>query len=546
MDNPKTTINKLIFKYIAPNASHFWSAKQPLVWVLALLIGIIVAYGAILFREFISYIQYFWIGEKSEIFFDKLKDVPLYLRLLVPTLGGLLVGYIVVTFAPSKRPEGVADVIGARAIGTAYISLKSGITNVIAAGITLGTGGSAGREGPIVHLGASVASSLAKHINIPPSSRRSLFGSGVAAAVAASFNAPIAGVLFALEVILGHFAVAAFVPIVIASVVATLIVRYHLGDFPGFMIPDYPINSVWEYPAFALLGVISALVAIGFQTSVRLAEKLAKSIKIHDIIRPAIGGFLVAVLSLFVPEIVGIGYEATDKALNGDYTLIVLLTLLFAKTVAVAISLASRLVGGVFSPALYIGAMAGGAFGLIAATLFPELTSSTGLYAIIGMAAVAAAVLGAPISTVLIVFELTGDYNITLALLFAVSISVGLSQAVQGQSIFHWQLSNRRIYLDRGSHRQIARNVKILDIIETCKPVVFDETYHKDLPTIGIQCTLEQALAKFGGFRDKLKIAVVEIDNKTGNTMIIGYISHNRALQIYNRALIATNIEEHN
>ena len=546
MNSPSLNIKKLILKYIAPNVSYFWSTKQPLVWIFSLIIGIIVAYMAILFREFISYIQFFWIGEKSETFFDKLAEIPLYLRIGVPTLGGLLVGYIVYTFSPEKRPEGVADVIGARAIGTAYISLKRGFVNFIASGITLGIGCRAGREGPIVHLGASIASVFAKFLNIPPSSRRSLFGAGVAAAVTASFNAPIAGVLFALEVILGHFAVAAFVPIVIASVVATLIVRYHLGDYPAFIIPTYTIHSFWEYPAFALLGIVSAAAAIGFQTTVRLADKISKAIKIHDIIRPAIGGFLISILALFVPEILGIGYEATNKALQGDYTLLALLTLLFAKTVAVAITLASRLVGGVFSPALYIGAMTGGAFGIIASWVFPELSSHVGVYAIIGMGAVAAAILGAPISTVLIVFELTGDYHITLALLFSVSICTGISQAVQGQSIFHWQLSNKGIYLDRGTHRQTARNVKISDIYEACDPILYNVKIHGDIQTIEPHKTLEDALTKFGGFRDNSDIAVVNMDSETNQISIIGHITYIRVLQIYNQALIATNIEEHN
>lgn len=546
MNSPVQTLYKLILKYIAPNASHFWSSKQPLVWIFALIIGVAVAYIAILFRHYIGFIQFMWIGETSEIFFDKFNQIPLYLRILVPTFGGLLVGIIIFYFAPEKRPEGVADVIGARAKGTAFISLKRGTANIIAAGLTLGVGGSAGREGPIVHFGASLASVIAKLINIPPSSRRSLFGAGVAAAVTASFNAPIAGVLFALEVILGHFAVAAFVPIVIASVVATLIVRHHLGDFPGFEIPEYTISSFWEFPAFALLGLVAAFTAIGFQTTVRLADKLANMVKVHDIIRPAIGGFIIAIMSLFVPEIIGIGYEATNKALQGDYTLSMLFILLFAKTLAVAVTLASRLVGGVFSPALYIGAMSGGAFGILASMIFPELASDAGFYAIIGMGAVAAAVLGAPISTVLIVFELTGDYHITLALLFSVSISTGLAQAVQGQSIFHWQLTNKGIFLDRGSHRQIARNVTILDVIDKCAPLPFDPAEYQDTPTLTLDDTLEDAIKKFGAFTNCDEMAVLETVADSTKQNIIGYVSHVRALQIYNYALIATNIEEHN
>ena len=296
----------------------------------------------------------------------------------------------------------------------------------------------------MVHLGAALSSALARKFALPAWGKRTLLGCGVAAAVSASFNAPIAGVLFAHEVILGHYAMRAFVPIVISSVSATILSRLCFGDVVAFTIPDYQITSFWEFPAFALLGLVCALVAVLFQFALIGADYVARNITIPLYLRPAIGGVFIGAIALVFPQVLGVGYDATDQALKSQLPLELLLGLLIAKTAATAITLASRFGGGIFSPSLYLGAMAGGAFGIIAAGVFPEMASSEGLYSILGMGAVAAAVLGAPISTTVMVFELTGGYALSIGLLLTVSISNGIAQAIHGHSYFPLAIGNAR------------------------------------------------------------------------------------------------------
>ena len=223
-----------------------------------------------------------------------------------------------------------------------------------------------------------------------------------------------------------------FVPIVIASAVGSVISRIWFGEASAFIIPDYQITSYWEFPAFALLGVVAALVAIAFQFALFSADYVARSVTIPLRYKPVVGGAIIGVMGIFFPHILGVGYEVTDKVLWNQLPLSLLIMLIVMKTAATAITLAARFGGGIFSPAIYLGALTGGAFGLIAGSAFPDMASSEGLYAILGMGAVAGAVLGAPISTTVIVFELTGGYALSIALLLTVAIAHGVNQAAHG------------------------------------------------------------------------------------------------------------------
>ena len=285
--------------------------------------------------------------------------------------------------------------------------------------------------------------------------------------MAASFNAPIAGVFFALEVVIGHYALSAFAPVVIAGVIGTLITRMHYGDFPAFVLPgSHEIASLWEMPAFALMGVVAAITAIIFIYSVALSEKVAREIPVPAWLRPAGGGVLVGLIALWFPEVMGVGYEATDNALAENYGLWFLWALLAAKMAATAISLGSGFGGGVFSPSLFLGAMMGGSYGLVAASIFPELASDQGAYTIVGMAAVAGAVLGAPISTIMIVFEMTGDYALTIALMVATAIASVLVDQVGLPSYFSWQLESRGINVKRGQEVGLLQNIKVRTLLD--------------------------------------------------------------------------------
>ncbi|MEO1198201.1 MAG: chloride channel protein [Pseudomonadota bacterium] len=529
--------------WATPNLRVFHREKQALVWALAVAVGLLAALGAIAFRSLIGAVQFLWSGTADERVVVHVELLPWWMILLAPAVAGLMVGLILEYWMPGKRAESVADVIEARHFPKRRLHLRTGLLSALVSAISLGGGASAGREGPVVHLGATLAAALGRWFQLPKTGNRVLLAAGVAGAVSASFNAPIAGVLFAHEVILGHYALSAFVPIVIASVIATVLSRLWFGDFPAFFIPEYQITSYWEVPAFVLLGITCAVVAILFQFALMMSDWVARNVTIPLVIRPVIGGLAVGAIAIFLPDVLGVGYEATDQALKQILSLDMLLMLLVAKTAATAITLASRFGGGIFSPSLYIGAMTGGAFGLIASSVFPELSSSAGLYAILGMGAVASAVLGAPISTTVIVFELTGGYAVTLALLLTVSISNGLTQAVHGRSYFHWQLESRGLFLQGGAHRAIVRSVVVTDFMrhlgDSDSPDPFDLEV-SDLFLMPAD-TLEAALQRF----DASGAAMIPVVDDQDATRIVGYAHQVDALSAFTKHLIDANVEEH-
>lgn len=534
---------EVVIQWIKPNITYFQTTRQPTLWLFGLIAGTCVGAAAIGFRELLGLFQLIWLQDMSEFVATAARKQPWWVILLTPACGGLIVGIMLEKLLAGKRAFGVADVIAARAQTTQRMSFKQGIYSSLVAAVSLGFGASAGREGPVVHLGATISSFFSQKLGLSGRSTRILLACGVASAVSASFNAPIAGVLFAHEVILGHYAASAFVPIAISSVAGTVLSRLYFGETAAFIIPNYQITSYWEFPAFALLGVVCAIVAIGFQATLVGADWASRHVNMRLWMRPVLGGLIIGGIAILYPEILGVGYEATNQALNGELPIIMLLTLLVVKTLATAITLASRFGGGVFSPALYLGAMTGGAFGLIAANVSPDLASSGGVYAIIGMGAVAASVIGAPISTVLIVFELTGGYTLTIALLVTIGISYGLTQALHGRSFFHWQLEMRGLFVQDGPHKYIGKNTHVREIM---RPLSKDEKTDPFDPGSGKIYlrpgdTLETALRSFDT-KDNHRIPVVDPDDAT---KIIAYVVHVDVLNQFNSALIKASEEEH-
>jgi CIC family chloride channel protein len=531
----------IIRNWVEPNLREYWISKQPQSWLLALVIGLSVSVAAIIFRELVGYVQILWLGDRSENVASAARGLPWYVIFMAPVIGGGVVGLCLVYLLPLRRTLGVADVIEARADGGRKIEIRSALSSAFVTIISLGAGASSGREGPMVHLGAAISTAVSRRFNMPKWCDRTLMACGVASAVSASFNAPIAGVLFAHEVILGHYSMRAFVPIVISAVSGTIFSRLWFGDVAAFIIPDYQITSFWEFPAFILLGVVCALVAILFQFAVMSSEFIARNINIPLWSRPVIGGMFIGAIAVFLPEILGVGYEATDQALKNQLPILVMFILIIAKTIATSITLASRFGGGVFSPALYLGAMTGGTFGLIAANIFPHFASSESLYSILGMGAVAAAVLGAPISTTMIVFELTGGYGLTIALLLSVSISTGINNAIHGHSLFQWQLETRGLFLHSGPHRHMMKSKRVRDFMVELQEHETPPPLADDIPSLRSTDTLESALRTFDSGTDS-RLPVV--DGQDGKT-VIGWADQLQALTYCNAALVEAIDEEH-
>lgn len=428
------------------------SRRRLLVLLLAVTIGAIASVGAIAFREAIELVQWAGFGFGGEAVTTQAALLDWWHLLLVPTLGGLAIGLACHWLLPGGMPLGVPQVIQASALKGGAMSLRTGLAAAAINAASLGFGSSVGREGPVVHLGASMGAALARWFELGRPAARTLLGCGVASAVAASFNAPIAGSLFALEVVIGHYALSAFGPIVMAAVTGTIISRLYYGDFPAFAIPTSHITSIWEFPAFALLGVVSALAALVLMYGIEALRSLGNSLPGPRWIRPGLAGLVVGLMALSWPQMLGVGYEATDIALVGGYDLTTLLVLLLLKLAATSLCMAWGFGNGIFSPALFIGAMLGLSVGILAAQVTPiASTSDPGAYALVGMGAVAGAVLGAPISTILMIFELTGEYALTIAVMVGTVIANGITYEVYGKSFFYRTLERAGIDLRAGA-----------------------------------------------------------------------------------------------
>jgi len=416
----------------------------------ALITGVISGYAAIGFYLLIDRLIEVLYGESEALMATGARALEWYTIILIPTLAGLVVGQLG-RFLPRRSLHGVPDVIESAALAAGRIPLRTGLISAGATIIALGAGSSTGREGPVAHLGAALASAIVRLLRLNARFGRTILGCGVAAAVAASFNAPIAGALFALEVVIGHYAVHTLAPIILAAIAGTLVSHIHLGDFPAFVVAERSVASLWEFPAFGLLGIVAAIAAAIFMTStLGLSRRISDFRWLSASLAPACGGCLMGIIALWHPEVLGIGYEATTRAIGGEYGLILLVSILMAKLVATVLSIGFRFGGGVFSPSLVLGAMLGGAFGNLAALAFPDLASDPGVYVIVGMGSLAAAVLGAPLSTILMVFEITRDYSLTAAVMIGVALSTSVVTFFQPRSYFHQLLANRNVHLEGG------------------------------------------------------------------------------------------------
>lgn len=522
-------------------------------WMIALLIGISAGFAALLFRKGISALQAWVYGaEDANYLHSFAADLPWYWLILIATLGGLIVGLILDRFTPDGRVRSVADVIEGAALHEGRLEAKAGMASALASFLTLSTGGSTGREGPVVHLAGVISSWVSDKIRADGITGRDLLGCAVAAAVSASFNAPIAGALFALEVVLRHFAVHAFAPIVIASVAGTVINRLAYGDVTEFsMQTPGALQFYVELPAFLMLGVICGLVAVVLMRAIfftdQVGDAIQKRLRIPRWLRPAISGLLLGGIAIWYPHIIGVGYETTELALTGGLLLSQALIFVVVKTAAVAITMGGRMGGGVFSPSLMIGALTGLAFGLIATSFLPDVSGNHTLYAFAGMGAVAAAVLGAPISTTLIVFELTGEWQIGLAVMVAVSISTALASRLVDRSFFLTQLERRNIHCAAGPQAYLLALLKSDAVMRPlgdprCASREECEALLGQGLSLDMGASLEAALPIF----DRAEVAFLPVVSMhEGKEQLCGAIYHVDALKAFNRALVAIAAEEH-
>ena len=523
-------------------------------WTVAFAVGLVGGFAAVLFRFSVSSLQEVFYQTDEITLVSKIHYIPWAWLLLLPVLGGLSVGLILHYFLGEDRNGSVSDVIEGATLNNGRVSLKFGLVSTLVSLVTLTTGGSTGREGPVVHLAAVISTWISNFMNVEDISARDLLGCAVAAAVSASFNAPIAGTLFALEVILRHFAIHAFAPIAIASVAGTIIGRFFYGNVTEFTLGNETTFAFYsELPAFMILGLVCGLVSVVFIKTIFLIDDFTSKVQHKNNIpiwlRPTVAGFFLGIIAIKFPHIIGVGYETTSNALTGQFELKTIIIFAIIKVVAVVVTMAGRMGGGIFSPSLMLGALTGLGFGLLATSIFPTASGSETLYALAGMGAVAAAVLGAPISTTLIVFELTGNWQVGLAVMAAVSTSTALTSKFVDKSFFLNQLTRRNLNLISGPQFYLLRNKSVGNVMkknhsDLIDHKVFEKDIFKKIDSIELDNSLELALHIFE--QDNVDyLFVVRPESEKTISDVIGVLYYLDVLKIYTEVLIKNSQEEH-
>jgi len=499
---------------------HHQPSKSAVLLGTALLVGLGTAVGLLAFHWLLSllhqisfsYLPTFFPGRTNALYF-----------LLLPVLGGLLVGPLIYFVAPSAKGHGVPEIIEAVALRGGRIRPLLTLTKAVSSIITLGTGGSAGQEGPIVMIGSALGSMVGQRMHLSDERIRNLVACGAASGIAAIFNAPIAGVLFALEVILGEFSVGYLSSVVVSAVTASIVGRAYFGNVQAFRVPIYRLASPWELPLYGVLGLLAGGLAVLFLIVFYRASDFFNRWTFPDYLKPAVGGAAVGVIGLVAPEVLGGGYETIAGAMENQLLISTMIWLFVAKLIATSLTLGSGGSGGIFAPGLFMGAMLGGSFGMIVNRLFDSVTAPSGAYALVGMAALHAATAHAPLTAIMMIFEMTGDYHLILPLMLATVLSTGLAQSLKSSSIYTEKLTRKGIRLKRGRDIDVMQAVDVEEVMSrdhtpllTTLPlhelgVRFVETHHHGFAVVkpngklyGVVTLqdLERAMAK-GDLSDK-------------------------------------------
>jgi CIC family chloride channel protein len=435
----------------------------------ALIVGIGAGLGAVVFRWLISSVQTLAYGRLAGM----MEGIYPFYLLIIPALGGAIFGPLIYRFAREAKGHGVPEVMEAVALRGGRIRPRVAVIKSLASAICIGTGGSVGREGPIAQIGSALGSTVGQLFRLSDDRVRNLVACGAAGGIAATFNAPIAGAVFALEVILGQFHATYFGAVVISAVVADVVAHTFQGDMRAFAVPEYVLVSPWELLFYGLLGLLAALTAVTFIRLLYLSEDLWDKLRFPEYLKPVLGGVLLGAVGILTPKmdgfprVFGVGYESITQALFGELALQMTVVLLLGKILATIITLGSGGSGGIFAPSLFMGAMLGEAFGQAIHAIFPTITAPVGAYALVGMAAVFSGSAHAPITAILILFEMTGDYHIILPLMLTTVISTFVSQLISHESIYTLKLTRRGVHLRQGQDIDVMQSVSVRDAMTT-------------------------------------------------------------------------------
>ncbi len=467
----------------------------------AIIVGLATGYGAV---------GFIWLLDKTQwLFFDVIKvwlsgPFGIFAVVLIPILGSLISGPLISKFAKEAKGHGVPEVMQAIAMNGGRIRPPVVVVKAVASAACIGSGGSAGREGPIVQIGSAVGSVMGQLFHLSEARIRNLVACGAAAGIAAVFNAPIAGSIFALEVILGEFTTSYFSSVVISAVTASVISRQFLGNSPAFVMPSYNMVSPWEVFFYIALGILAPLVAWLFVSTLYWFEDKFDDWKFPDSFKPAVGAAMLGVVALILPDTLGAGLEVIGQAVEGNIALPLMVFLIVGKLLATDFTLGSGNSGGVFAPSLFMGAMLGGVFGTAVHALFPAITATPGAYALVGMAAVFAASTHAAITGIIIVFEMSGDYRLILPLMLATVISTLISMRLREANIYTLKLLRRGIQLKSG---------RDVDVMQT---ITVQEAMRPEILTLPFDMTISEVTSELNRFNRRGLPLVDENNNLFG------------------------------
>ncbi len=482
--------------------------QQVILYSLGALIGVVSGITAVLFRLLILAL--------SLVFITVPQALGVWGWVVVPGIGGLIVGFLVTRYATEAKGHGVPEVIEAYALHGGRIRFRVPLIKSIVSAICIGSGGSCGREGPIAQIGAGAGSVVSTILNLDKRERRTLLVAGLSSGIAATFNAPLGGALFGIEVLAGGIIGFSILPVILASVVATAIADLILGTSVSFQAPLFNMGHPIQLLLYLVLGIILGFASIIWMRGFYGIEDLLEKLRASKYILPAIGGLLTGFLALitiqaegffgysgvfpdnqpYYPAIMGVGYAFIDSTLAGNVALGALLLFGILKLLATSLTLGSGGSGGVFAPTLFMGAGFGGAFGLFCFTLSPWIAPQPMAFALVGMAALFAGSARAPITCIVMLMEMTADYSLILPLMISVSTSYLVASLIQPESIYTLKLVRRGVRLQRGSHVEVLKTIRVEEIMTT-KPgvltadmrtsdvfAIIDKTHHTKFPVV--------------------------------------------------------------
>ena len=490
MTPKRPSISSIIDRFAPPEGLHLL--------ILSVIVGASTGLASVFFVKLIFAIQDFSYAATYSI----LPSIGKWAYIVIPVIGGLLVGPLIL-FAKEAKGHGVPEVMQALILRGGRIRARVAVAKIAASALCIGTGGSAGREGPIIQVGSALGSSIGQLLRLSDERIRNLVACGAAAGIAATFNAPIAGVAFAIEVLMCGLQMRAFGNVVIAAVAASVVSRSIIGDTFAFQVPTYSLNNPLEIILYLILGLTAALVGIMFMKMLNFSEDVFDNWKFPQLFKPAVGGVLLGIMGLAymnlpgleftagsgahgaglevpIPHMYGSGFPFIEAAIQGHASLWVMVALIFIKPLATSFTLGSGNSGGVFAPSLFIGAVLGGAMGHLFSIWIPALEGNTGAFALVGMAAVFSATARAPLTAMLIVFEMSNDYLMILPLMVAGVAASYFSQWLHPESIYTMKLAKRGVRFVEGRDMDIMQGVKISEVMKSHPVTIHKNQFFSD------------------------------------------------------------------